>query len=225
MAEVHNALATIQTELKAPKNMYNSFGKYKYRNFEGICEAVKPYLKKTKTILVVNDRVECINGWFYVIARAELISLEDNSVIYTEAMARECEMKKGMDAPQITGTTSSYARKYAVNGLFLLDDTKDADTDEYHEETENRAKKEKVDKKAEKEKADIDEVKQDPNAKIDKEKLNKIKALCKKEGVSESDVANSIGLEKLEDLTEVQSLVLSRTWKKVVEKLKGTKEV
>lgn len=134
-----NELVEIQTKLKAPKNMYNSFGKYNYRNLEGILEAVKPLLAETKCKLILSDEVRAIGGEgdtrFYVIATATLYNSSGESAKVT-AWAREPESKKGMDESQITGTASSYARKYAVNGLFLIDDSKDADTDEYHNEVE-----------------------------------------------------------------------------------------
>lgn len=133
--EIHKKLSNIQTELKAPKNLYNKFGGYKYRNFEGICEAVKPHLAKHDCSLTLSDSVEQYLDRFYVVATATLIDNESGKSVSVRAMAREALEKKGMDASQITGTASSYARKYALNGLFLLDDTKDADTDEYHEQT------------------------------------------------------------------------------------------
>lgn len=122
-----NKLRLIQTELKAPKSQYNSFAKYKYRSCEDILEAVKPLLKKHECTLTVSDEIIEVGGRVYVRAEAYIQDSENESMsVY--AMAREPEDKKGMDASQITGTASSYARKYALNGLFLIDDTKDADT-------------------------------------------------------------------------------------------------
>ena len=133
-------LIKIQTELKAPKNLYNSFGKYKYRNAEGIMEAVKPLLKKYNCYLTLCDDIYMIGDRYYLRATATFVNKEGKSVVVT-ALAREDDNKKGMDGSQITGTASSYARKYALNGLFLIDDTKDADTDEYKVESEAKAKK------------------------------------------------------------------------------------
>ena len=124
-------LSAIQTELKAPKNLYNSFGKYSYRNAEGILESAKPLLAKHGLSLVVSDTMELIGEARYVKATATVYDLDSDKTLSATAYARESDDKKGMDASQITGATSSYARKYALNGLFLLDDTKDADTDEY----------------------------------------------------------------------------------------------
>ena len=135
MKNVAKKLMSIQTEIKAPKNLYNSFGKYKYRNAEGICEAVKPYLVAQKCALTLSDDVVNVGENNYIKATATIIDFESGETFSVSAMAREAIDKKGMDDSQITGTASSYARKYALNGLFLLDDTKDADTDEYHNQT------------------------------------------------------------------------------------------
>ena len=128
-------LSAIQTKIKAPKNLYNSFGKYNYRNAESILEAVKPYLDSLNLYLTIHDEIENIGDRFYVKAVVELGDCNTDEYITTYAYAREESEKKGMDGSQVTGATSSYARKYALNGLFLLDDTKDADTDEYHNVT------------------------------------------------------------------------------------------
>lgn len=128
-------LASIQTTIKAPKNLYNSYGNYNYRNAEGILESVKPYLEKEGCILLLEDKIEVIGDRYYVKATATLKDAETADEISVSAFARESLEKKGMDSSQVTGATSSYARKYALNGLFLLDDTKDADTDEYAKST------------------------------------------------------------------------------------------
>lgn len=120
-------LISIQQELKAPKGQYNSFGKYHFRSCEDILEAVKPLLGKYNCFLNVSDQIELIGDRFYVKATATLTNSEGKSINAT-ASAREQDSKAGMDASQITGSASSYARKYALNGLFCIDDTKDADT-------------------------------------------------------------------------------------------------
>lgn len=119
----------IQSELKAPKGNYNSFGKYKYRSCEDIVEAAKPVLAKYECYLSMTDDVFMVGDRIYIKATAS-ISKEGVVIASSTAFAREPEDKKGMDASQITGTASSYARKYALNGLLAIDDTKDADTDE-----------------------------------------------------------------------------------------------
>lgn len=122
-----NKLTQIQSELKAPKNQYNSFGKYKYRNCEDILEAVKPLLAKYDCKLIITDEVINIGTRFYIKATAKFKS--EDGVVEVSAMAREEESKKGMDGSQVSGAASSYARKYCLNGLFLIDDTKDADSE------------------------------------------------------------------------------------------------
>lgn len=126
------ALRTIQAKLKAPKNQLNKFGGYNYRSCEDILEAVKPLLAETKSQLTLSDEVVEIGGRIYVKATATILDAESSHTV--TAYAREAETKKGMDDSQITGTASSYARKYALNGLFLIDDTRDADTDEYQKQ-------------------------------------------------------------------------------------------
>lgn len=149
---IYEKLANVQSEMKAPKNLYNSFGKYSYRNAEGICEAFKPYGKEYKLALMLSDEVIEIGGRIYVKATATLIDVESKTVpnsVSVTALARESETKKGMDDAQVTGATSSYARKYALNGLFLLDDTKDPDTDEYRQQVEKgKADKGKTEEKS-----------------------------------------------------------------------------
>lgn len=119
-------LAQIQSELKAPKGQRNTFGKYNYRSCEDILEAVKPLLKERGLVILITDDIVQLGERYYVRATATIYDSE-GSYISNSALAREEAVKKGMDASQITGATSSYARKYALNGLFAIDDTKDAD--------------------------------------------------------------------------------------------------
>lgn len=119
-------LQIIQSKLKAPKGNYNSFGKYKYRSAEDILEAVKPLLNDENCILTLSDEIVQVGDRYYIKATCTLVN-SDGQIVETSAFARETETKTGMDASQITGTASSYARKYALNGLFCIDDTKDAD--------------------------------------------------------------------------------------------------
>jgi hypothetical protein len=123
-------LIAIQSELKAPKNQWNDFGKYNYRSAEDILEAVKPLLKKHECHLTISDEMVVLGDRYYVKATATLA--KEGESISTTAYAREEESKKGMDSSQITGSTSSYARKYALNGLFCIDDTKDPDYTNTH---------------------------------------------------------------------------------------------
>ena len=129
MKELTEKLLKAQEELKAPKGQYNSFGKYKYRSAEDILEAVKPINVRNGILLTITDEPILIGEWHYIKASATVTDGTDNLTV--TAYARESETKKGQDLSQITGTASSYARKYALKGLYLIDDTKDADTDEY----------------------------------------------------------------------------------------------
>ena len=145
---IYEKLMNIQKELKAPKCQYNSFGKYKYRSCEDILESVKPLLEKYKATIILTDKLEQIGERYYIRAMAILFDTESDNSIENTAYAREEETKKGMDGSQITGTSSSYARKYALNGLLLIDDTKDADTDEFTKENnKGKTKEEPKEKK------------------------------------------------------------------------------
>lgn len=127
---IHEVLAHVQQALKAPKDQNNNFGKYKYRSAEKILERVKPLLADFGAVLTMTDDIISVNGWVYVKATATLDV--NGETISTTAFAREEEVLKGMVAPQITGSSSSYARKYALNGLFAIDDSKDdPDTDDF----------------------------------------------------------------------------------------------
>lgn len=137
--ELHKKLWTIQQTLNAPKNQRNNFGGYNYRSAEDILEAVKPLLQNIT--LTVSDEIVLIGNRYYVKATATLSDGED--VIAVTAYAREEESKKGMDASQLTGATSSYARKYALNGLFCIDDAKDPDTDAYAKQTNQQPRQQK----------------------------------------------------------------------------------
>lgn len=141
---IYEKLLNIQNELKAPKGQYNSFGKYKYRSCEDILESVKPLCFKYQATLLLYDEIQQIGDRYYITAIAKLIDIENGESVEGKASARESQDKKGMDDSQITGTASSYARKYALNGLFNIDDTKDADTDEYKIQQNNDKK---IDKK------------------------------------------------------------------------------
>jgi len=130
---IYEKLLNIQNELKAPKSQYNAFGKYKYRNAEDILESVKPLCFKYKATLTLSDEIVLIGERYYVKATATLTDNEKPELkIWTTAYAREEESKKGMDGSQVTGASSSYARKYALNGLFNIDDTKDSDSTNTH---------------------------------------------------------------------------------------------
>lgn len=149
MSDLHKKLVEVQFELKAPKGQYNNFGKYSYRNCEDILEAVKPLLKDRELSIVLSDTPEIIGGRFYIKATATLSDGE--TTIQTTAYAREEESKKGMDGSQVTGASSSYARKYALNGLFAIDDNKDSDTTNKGNSGENKGNTAVQDKPTEQE--------------------------------------------------------------------------
>ena len=148
MATIKNKpmkLVKIQAELKAPKNQVNSFGKYKYRSAEDIIEAVKPILFKYQTALLISDEIVQVADRVYVKATAMLIDETNEELpVKVYGWAREEEVKKGMDAAQITGSASSYARKYALNGLFAIDDTRDADSTNEHKDEVGEEKRMKL---------------------------------------------------------------------------------
>ena len=207
---ISEKLMKIQTELKAPKNLWNSYGGYKYRNAEGICEAVKPFLLRENLVLTLNDEIVAIGNRVYVKAIARLEDTDGTSISVC-AFAREAESKKGMDDSQITGTASSYARKYALNGLFLLDDTKDADSDEYAKQTKAKEEEAEAEKHFEE---------------VAKEKIPEthIKALvekCKKDNVSVDFICQAYKVDKFGDLTNAQYRNICDKWKAIKEKANG----
>ena len=177
--EFNEKIREVQTQIKAPKNLYNSFGKYKYRNAEGILEAVKPYLSGYNLCLTLSDEIVQVGERYYVKATATIYDGMGSGSMSVSAYAREAVAKKGMDDSQITGTASSYARKYALNGLFLLDDTKDADTDENRIERENR-QAEKTIKKTE---------------------AKALYAMLQKRGIDMNDFMTEKNIQKLSELS------------------------
>jgi len=147
MSNLTEKLIEIQHKLKAPKGQYNSFGKYNYRSAEDILEAVKPLNAEQGLLLTLTDKPVLVGDWHYIEATASIT--DGNETKSVTAYARESQNKKGMDDSQITGTASSYARKYALNGLYLIDDTKDADTDEYQQQNAKTNVKKASDKQLE----------------------------------------------------------------------------
>lgn len=146
MSEVMNVykkLLAVQSKIKCNKNQKNSFGNYNYRSCEDILEAVKPHLVEVKATIMLSDTIELVGDWHYVKATATFVDLETGDRIDVNAYAREEFVSgKKMDYPQFTGSSSSYARKYALNGMLLLDDSKDPDSDAYQEPVKNEPKKE-----------------------------------------------------------------------------------
>ena len=184
-------LTDIQTELKAPKNRFNRFGNYKYRSCEDILEAVKPLLKEHKATLTIRDEIVEVGGRVYVKAIVTFNAGDENAEV--TAFARESESKKGMDDSQITGTASSYARKYALNGLFLIDDTKDADTEEFTQQSKDAEKTQETAAKK--------------IGKVKAEALSKAVLDC---GKDINTVLAYFGVKKAEDLTEEQHMQIMK---------------
>lgn len=137
MKEILKKLSAVQSALKAPKNQYNSFGGFNYRSCEDILEAVKPLLREQSLTMVITDSIQNAANRYYIVANVTLYDNESGESITNTGIAREAENRKGSDESQITGAASSYARKYALNGLFLIDDTRDADTNEFKQQQAN----------------------------------------------------------------------------------------
>lgn len=184
---VFDKLVRIQSRLKAPKNQKNTFGGYNYRSCEDILEAVKPIANELDCIVLLSDEVVMVGDRFYIKATATLADSASGQTIENTAYAREPQDKKGMDASQVTGTSSSYARKYALNGLFAIDDTKDADTDEHHKQTEPK-------KDAPKPVAKPAPDAKPQNNKASEEQVKKIWAQANSIGASKEDVHKSIAI-------------------------------
>lgn len=190
---IYEKLLKVQTHLKAPKNQWNDFSKFKYRSCEDILEAVKPLLKEVKATLIISDEVQLIGDRHYVVSTAKFTDIEEEKSISVTAYAREEQSKKGMDASQITGASSSYARKYALNGLFAIDDTKEADA--RNNETEN----------TEPEKSEAEILEEQEKIKVQKIGQAKINTIRKKLGelkVSEKSVCQRYGIASVEEVTE-----------------------
>lgn len=202
--EVYKKLLEIQTRLKAPKGQENTFGHYNYRSCEDILEAVKPLLKEQNCALVISDGIEHIGERYYICAEASLIDTETGDKVSNKAYAREEENKKGMDGSQITGTSSSYARKYALNGLFAIDDAKDADTDGFRKQTNGPTKAEQA---ADSKKADkINEgFNPDDVEMATEEQIEAIKAAAKEAKVNIITALKAKKKQSLHDLTYVEA--------------------
>jgi hypothetical protein len=200
---IYEKLSVIQQELIAPKNQYNSFGKYNYRSCEDILEGLKPCLKEVKAAVTVSDEIIHIGDRYYIKATATLHDAESNQSVSNTAYAREDEGKKGMDVSQVTGATSSYARKYALNGLFCIDDVKDADT------RDNRQKEAEEQKKAEEEQKKIE------NSVISEVKAKALESRCKKEGVDTNKILKLYKVSSLSELTESKYRNINDHWDQV----------
>lgn len=188
---IYEKLSAIQAEVNVPKNLENKFGGFRYRSAEMILETVKPVCKKYGAVLVLNDTMEQIGDRYYVKAEVTLYDTESSDKITVSAYAREEESKKGMDSAQISGSCSSYARKYCLSGLMNLDDNRDPDSNEFTE-VQQRAKKEEAEAKI-KAQSEADSVISEEEAKslakmiqtmkAETPVADRMKAICKMYGV------------------------------------------
>lgn len=200
-------LIKIQEELKAPKSNYNTFGKFNYRSCEDILESVKPLCAKHGCALILTDEIEQVGNRHYVKATAELFDQESEDKVYATAFAREAENKKGMDEAQVTGTTSSYARKYALNGLFCIDDTKDPDTDE------NTRQRQEADKKNDPKKARNKEPASGQEKKISASQVDEVVEICDKHHKKVTDMCQYFKIDAVEEMTVAQYMELKKIFK------------
>lgn len=179
-------LSEIQRKMKAPKSKYNEFGNFRYRSAEDILEAFKPYEEEYKVLMIIRDDVVPVGDRVYVKATAQILDCESQQEASSWAYARESDTKKGMDGSQITGTASSYARKYALNGLFLLDDTKDPDTNEYGIQTGRKKKEDTLDEPP---------LSQDGDKPASQAMLKTIESICKNHGTTPEAVCKKAGVQ------------------------------
>lgn len=187
-------LIAIQNELKAPKSRFNKFGGFFYRSCEDILEAVKPLCQKHGCLLTLSDAVEHIGDRYYITATAKLIT--PDSTFEVSASAREDDHKKGMDGAQLSGAASSYARKYALNGLFNIDDNKDIDTDEFNYQGEPETRK-----KTGRTKSSSTETKSKMTR---NDIISAVVDMCDKKRFNVKDLCDKTGVDKLEDMTDEQ---------------------
>lgn len=184
----------LQKELNAPKNLYNKFGNFYYRNAESILEAFKPLGEKYSFVLLLEDEIVNIANRFYVKATATLIDAEDSSLsLSATAYAREQDAKKGMDEAQVTGTSSTYARKYALNGLFIIDDTKDDDAGEEKEYCEMKQKVAEMEKEKGKPKGEA-------SLRASAEQVAQIKTILINSGKTEEQFCTNYGIKNIKDV-------------------------
>lgn len=189
---IYEKLLTLQQKLKAPKGQFSDFGGYYYRSCEDITEAAKPLLVEVKAVLLLTDEIVTVGGRIYVKAVAKLVDAEsDGCCVEVNGYAREAESRPKFDVAQLTGTASSYARKYALNGLFALDDTKDADA--LPPAQQPAAKPAGSQKPA-------NNAKQQPAEKVTSHQLGQLQALAKQKGVAVDSIVAGYKLNSLQDM-------------------------
>lgn len=206
---IYEKLATIQQELKAPKNQYSDYGGYYYRSCEDILEGLKPCLEKVNALVVLSDELVLVGDRYYIKATATLIDIESTERISNTAFARETESRPKMDASQITGSSSTYARKYALNGLFCIDDVKDADSMDNRQLEEKKPEAGKKKPEAEPKKIE--------NSVISEVKVKALLARCDKEGVEPGKILKLYKVNSIADLTEAKYANINEFWEKLKE--------
>lgn len=206
---VYEKLMHVQKKLKAPKSQNNTYGNYKYRSCEDILEAVKPLLTENKATLTVSDELEEKGTRIYIKATATFTDIEDGTSISNSAYAREPEQQKGMSESQLTGTASSYARKYALNGLFCIDDNKDADSDEYQGVVVGESAADR---------SQNNEWKKQGKDLIDDVKVKSLEKVCKNHKMPESELAKKYQKKKLSELTMTDYLDFAKTGQDFLDK-------
>ena len=210
---VYEKLMQVQSELKAPKSQFNSFGKYNYRSCEDILEGVKPLLLKVKATLTISDEIVQVADRIYVKATSTFTDIENGESITNSAYAREASEKKGMDESQVTGSTSSYARKYCLNGLLCIDDTKDSDTNEIANEKKARASKAtKTDKSDEQKNAEMVEnvnpLLVPDGTGMTPKRLDFLHKEMERTGINEKTLLGFAQAEKFEDMSEATYIAM-----------------
>lgn len=204
---IYQKLLAIQNELKAPKSQFNKFGGYSYRSCEDILEAVKSLLVKYNATIILQDKIELIGDRYYIKATARFIDAESGETIETEALARESENIKGMQASQITGATSSYARKYVLGSLLLLDDCKDADAIHGKEDNNKSQSHSQIDTTS--------------TRKLSDKQLARLYALANKAGVDKDLVKQQVFKKfnkEVKDLTKPEYDLVCNGYEKAAEK-------
>lgn len=207
---IYAKLSVIQQNLIAPKNQYNSFGDYKYRSCEDILEGLKPCLKEVNAAVTISDELVLIGERYYIKATATLFCCESGEKVSNTAYARETESRPKMDVSQITGSASSYARKYALNGLFCIDDVKDADArDNRQQGTEKQKTESQEEKKAEEQQKQIEKMK------IPKVKQDSLMERCNRENVDVNKIMSLYKVNDLADLSEKQFRHINDNWEAI----------
>jgi hypothetical protein len=225
---VHSKLQIVQQELNAPKNQYNSFGKYYYRSCEDILEGAKPILNKVKATLTIGDELLQIGDRYYIKATAIFTDSETGESVSNSAYAREEESKKGMDASQVTGSTSSYARKYALNGLFCIDDIKDADTRDNSDNGKPAEQTKPTNKPANKPTGRPNPANASTNVpkeseagltdKIDEPKIKTLQNELIRTGVKDSVILNMCKIKNVGDMTNEQFVAVMKKFQSTPDK-------